>query len=310
MAFAGQGKETVTDPYISVVVTTRNDNYGENMRRRLDMFVQGLDLHQQKYPGLFELVIVEWNPPKDQEPLSTIIPSCTDLPIRIITVPNEYHLRTGVHRPLAEFPAKNVGLRRAKGQFVLISNPDILFSNNLVNRLAERNLKDGTVYRCDRYDFNGDGIESVDSCNYMEFAFQRIFRLHGMEGSLNIFTTGINTPIQIPIAPYNEKIVHTNGAGDFMLLSKTTAESAGGFYQGLACPGHHDSVSMVRFLNRGLKQDILKFPCIILHQDHDRNMLPETFNIAVVKETAQLTDKDLNWGFCGVEFEQWTNQQG
>ena len=64
----------MTNPYISVVVTTRNDNYGENMRRRLDMFVQGLDQCQQKYPGLFELVIVEWNPPKDQQSLSTIIP--------------------------------------------------------------------------------------------------------------------------------------------------------------------------------------------------------------------------------------------
>jgi hypothetical protein len=311
VAPVSKGKETLTDPYISVVVTTRNDNYGENMRRRLDMFVQGLDQHQRKYPGLFELVIVEWNPPGDQEPLSTIIPSCTDLPIRIITVPNEYHISTGVRRPLAEFPAKNVGLRRAKGQFVLISNPDILFSTDLVDRLAERNLKDGAVYRCDRYDFDGDGIESIDPCNYLEFAFRRIFRLHGMGGSWSIsITADTNTSIQIPIAPYNENIIHTNGAGDFMLISKTTAELVGGFYQGLACSGHHDSVSMTRFVNRGLKQGIFRFPCAILHQDHDRNMLPGTFNPTAVIETVQLADEDLNWGFCGVEFEQWTNQQG
>jgi hypothetical protein len=309
LASVGQGKETLTNPYISVVVTTRNDNYGENMRRRLDMFVQGLDQHQRNYPGLFELVIVEWNPPKDQEPLSTIIPSCTDLPIRIITVPNEYHISTGVRRPLAEFPAKNVGLRRIMGQFALISNPDILFSNNLVNHLAERNLKDGIVYRCDRYDFNGDGIESIDPCDYMKFAFQRIFKVHGLQGSLNIIAD-INMPIRIPILPYNKKIIHTNGAGDFMLISKTTAESAGGFYQGLACPGHHDSVSMMRFMNRGLTQGTFQFPCVILHQDHDRNILPGAWDPKAVLATAQLANEDLNWGFCGVEFEQWTNQQG
>jgi len=300
----------LTDPYISVGVTTRNDNYGENMRRRFDLFVQGLDQHQRKYPGLFELVIVEWNPPKDQPPLSTIIPSCTDLSIRIITVPNEYHISTGVRRPLAEFPAKNVGLRRIMGQFALISNPDILFSNNLVDCLAERNLEDGVIYRCDRYDFDGDGIESVDSCNHVGFAFQRIFKLHGMQGPQSV-TADIKMPTdQIPVSSYNEKTIHTNGAGDFMLISKTTAESAGGFYQGLACPGHHDSVSMMRFMRRGVKQGIFKFPCVILHQDHDRNMLPEAFNPAAVLETAQLADQDLNWGFCGVEFEQWTNQQG
>jgi hypothetical protein len=274
------------------------------------MFVQGLDQHQRKYSGLFELVIVEWNPPKDQAPLSTIIPSCTDLPIRIITVPNEYHISTGVRRPLAEFPAKNVGLRRIMGQFALISNPDILFSNNLVDRLAERNLEDGVIYRCDRYDFDGDGIESVDSCNYVGFAFQRIFKLHGMQGPQSV-TADIKMPTdQIPVSSYNEKTIHTNGAGDFMLISKTTAESAGGFYQGLACPGHHDSVSMMRFMRRGVKQGIFKFPCVILHQDHDRNMLPGAFNPAAVLETAQLADQDLNWGFCGAEFEQWTNQRG
>ena len=310
MASVSKGKETLTDPYISVVVTTRNDNYGENMRRRLNMFVQGLDQQQRKYPGLFELVIVEWNPPKDQEPLSPIIPSCTDLPIRIITVPNEYHSRTGVRRPLAEFPAKNVGLRRIMGQFALISNPDILFSHNLVDHLAERNLEDGIIYRCDRYDFDGDGIESVDSCNLVGFAFQRIFKLHGMQGQQSI-TADIKMPTdQIPISSYNEKTIHTNGAGDFMLISKTTAESAGGFYQGLACPGHHDSVSMMRFMAQGVKQAIFKFPCITLHQDHDRNMLPGAWDPVAVLETAQLVDEDLNWGFSGVEFEQWTNQQG
>ena len=300
----------MTNPYISVVVTTRNDNYGENMRRRLDMFVQGLDHHQQKYPGLFELVIVEWNPPEDQQPLSTIIPSCADLPIRIITVPNEYHLRTGVRRPLAEFPAKNVGLRRANGQFALISNPDILFSNNLVYHLAERNLADGIIYRCDRYDFDGDGIESVEPSDYIRYAFQRVFRLHGMRGPQSI-TADIKMPTdQIPISSYNEKTIHTNGAGDFMLISKATAELAGGFYQGLECSGHHDSVSMMRFMDQGVKQSIFKFPCFTLHQDHDRNIVPGAWDPAAVLETAQLANEDLNWGFPDIEFRQWTNQQG
>ena len=298
----------MTDPYISLVVTTRNDNYGENMRRRLDMFVRGLDLHQQKHPGLFELVIVEWNPPQDQEPLSTIIPACTDLPIRIITVPNEYHSQIGIRKPLAEFPAKNVGLRRAKGQFVLISNPDILFSHELVDQLAKKNLEDGIVYRCDRYDFDGDGIESIESRDYVRFAFQRIFRLHGMNGQQSL-TVDIEIPAtQIPISSYDEKTIHTNGAGDFMLISKTTAESVGGFYQGQACSGHHDSVSMMRFIIRDIKQGIFKFPCVILHQDHDRDVSREAWNPTAVFETAQSTDDDLNWGLKGIALKEWSNK--
>jgi len=297
----------MTDPYISVVVTTRNDNYGENMRQRLEMFVRGLDEHEKKYPGLFELVIVEWNPPEDQAPLNTIIPECNHLPIRIITVPNEYHLRTGVRRPLAEFPAKNVGLRRANGQFVLISNPDVLFSHDLISQLAKRNLQDGIVYRCDRYDFDGDGIDTVKPQDYIKFAFPRIFRLHGMKDQ-NSLTADVDlSENKIPISSYNGKTIHTNGAGDFMLLSKSAAESVGGFYQGLSCAGHHDSVSMLRFIARGLKQGIFRFPCAILHQDHDRNIMPGTWNPVEVLETAQIIEDDPEWGFKGIEFEQWTN---
>jgi hypothetical protein len=297
----------MTNPYISVVVTTRNDNYGENMRRRLDMFVKGLDCHQQKYPGLFELIIVEWNPPDDQAPLSTIIPSCTHLPVRIITVPGEYHGRTGFKRPLAEYHAKNVGLRRSAGKFVLISNPDILFSYNLVDQLAKRNLNDGIVYRCDRYDFDGDGIESIDPQDYIRFAFTRIFRLHGMNGQ-NSLTADIKMPTdQIPISSYDEKTIHTNAAGDFTLISKATAESVGGFYQGLRSPGHHDSVSMMRFIIRGLKQGIFRFPCTILHQDHDRNILPGQWDPISTLETAKAEGDEPDWGLNNIVLEQWTN---
>lgn len=298
----------MNDPYISVIVTTRNDNYGENMQRRLDMFIKGLDFYQKQYPGLFELVIVEWNPPDDRDPLSTIVIPCNDLHIRIITVPNEYHLRTGVRRPLAEFPAKNVGVRRAKGRFVLITNPDILFSQNLIDHLGQRNLEDGIVYRCDRYDFNGDGIESVEPRDYVRFASSRIFRMLGMEGTMSA-TVDIKMPSdQIPISSYNENTLHTNGAGDFMLISKETAESVGGFYQGLACEGHHDSVSMMRFAIQRVKRGIFKFPCITLHQDHDRNILPPPWDPKAVFETAKQIDDDPDWGFNSVNFKEWSNK--
>jgi hypothetical protein len=297
----------MSSPYISVVVTTRNDNYGENMQRRLDMFVCSLDHYQKKYPNLFELVVVEWNPPSDRGPLFEILPTCTDLPIRVITVPKVYHDMTGLTRPLAEWPAKNIGLIRSQSEFVLITNPDILMSPALVEYLARRELVTDVVYRCDRYDFDGTGIESVDPAQYVSFAFTKIFKLHGMhhQNSLTVPVDLANNG-NIPISTYNEHTVHTNGAGDFMLINKTTAQNAGGFYQGAKCQGHGDSVSMYRFMHRGVQQGLFKFPAVTLHQDHDRNVLPSKWNPSEVIETAQQDDSD-DWGLVGVELNEWRN---
>ena len=51
---------------------------------------------------------------------------------------------------------KNVGIRRARGQFVLATNIDILFSDELAKYLAARRLEPGRMYRIDRHDAMSD----------------------------------------------------------------------------------------------------------------------------------------------------------
>ena len=42
----------MADPYISVVIVARNDNYGENFLLRLNTFVRSLDYQVKNYPGI------------------------------------------------------------------------------------------------------------------------------------------------------------------------------------------------------------------------------------------------------------------
>jgi len=51
---------------------------------------------------------------------------------------------------------KNVGSRRSRGQFVLCTNIDIIFSNELVQLFASRTLEEGVLYRVDRHDIESD----------------------------------------------------------------------------------------------------------------------------------------------------------
>ena len=55
-------------PYISVIVTARNDNHGVNMLGRMQAFLDSWILQAQRYDLPSEIVVVEWNPPADRPP--------------------------------------------------------------------------------------------------------------------------------------------------------------------------------------------------------------------------------------------------
>src|SRR4051794_23666112 len=147
-------------PYLSVVVTTRNDDHGRNPRGRFQAFINCLTAQCQRVDLPAELIVVEWNPPGDRPPLREVLKWPVDplLETRIIQVPAELH-RTLKHAdalPLFQMIAKNVGIRRARGEFVLSTNIDILLSNALMDVIAERKLQRGVMYRVDRRDVEAD----------------------------------------------------------------------------------------------------------------------------------------------------------
>src|SRR5580700_4684597 len=81
-------------PYLSVVVTARNDDHGGNLLGRAQAFVNGLlnqcDLH--KLPA--ELIIVEWNPTQGRHRLGRALvwPAGEGFcEVRIIEVPATLH---------------------------------------------------------------------------------------------------------------------------------------------------------------------------------------------------------------------------
>ena len=55
-----------SDPYLSVVVTSRNDDHGASLLRRMQTFVNAFIGQCQRHHLEAELVLVEWNPPPDR----------------------------------------------------------------------------------------------------------------------------------------------------------------------------------------------------------------------------------------------------
>ncbi|KAF7726861.1 hypothetical protein EC973_008368 [Apophysomyces ossiformis] len=114
--------------YLTVVMVTRNDNYADNQYQRLQNAIDSTYLLAEKTKTLTELLIIEWNPPVGRRRVREVyrFRRSEYLTYRIITVPAQIHrsLHEDSQLPLYEYEGKNVGLRYARGEYVVCTNQE------------------------------------------------------------------------------------------------------------------------------------------------------------------------------------------
>lgn len=179
-----------SEPYLSVVATSRNDDHGGNLARRTQIFVDTLAAHCATFGLPAELVLVDWNPPSDRPPLAESIrwPAVTTgLALRVVTVPATIHARFA-HAdalPLFQMKAKNAGIRRARGRFVLSTNIDIVLSPELAARIARRKLRPGRLCRVERHDIEPMPPADASAAEIAAFCRQHVVRVNRRAGSVD-----------------------------------------------------------------------------------------------------------------------------
>jgi hypothetical protein len=181
---------TTERPYLSVVVVSRNDNHGGDLLLRTQAFLTNLATLAARHRVRTEVIMVEWNPPAGRAPLSESLewPDAQGWCVyRVVEVPPERHarLRHAEHLPLFQMIGKNVGIRRATGRFVMATNIDLLFSDELFEYLSRKPLRKGRYYRVDRYDVPTEvaAIDSVDDqLAYCANAVMRVNAKFGIVG--------------------------------------------------------------------------------------------------------------------------------
>jgi hypothetical protein len=182
-------------PYLSVVVTARNDDHGGNLLRRMQIFVNGWIAQCKRHGLSSELIVVDWNPPGERPPLMEALQWPADLgpcDVRFIQVPPELHHRYQHESalPLYQMIAKNVGIRRSRGRFILATNIDILFSDELMAFLAERRLEPGHMYRIDRHDAMSDVPLEATLDEQLEYCRTHLLRVNAREGTFPLTPDG------------------------------------------------------------------------------------------------------------------------
>ncbi len=158
LAEAAKGlRKTMPEPVFSFVATSRNDDHGGDVLRRTQSFIRRLGEQALRHEVRCELVLVDWNPPQGRAPLADVLawPAGSEwFSARVITVPPALHRELAFSKRLAMFQmiAKNVGIRRARGAYMIATNIDIIFSDELFHWLKSGEMREGALYRSDRWD--------------------------------------------------------------------------------------------------------------------------------------------------------------
>jgi hypothetical protein len=247
-------------PYVSFVTWGRNDGYTQDYVARTAKAITCLVRQLEAAALDSEIVVSEWNPPPERP----LLVDTLDLPrtsphvaITGIVSDPSHHLRFkgasehGMHSG----EAWNVGIRRARGQYILPKASDTFLSNETIERIARRDLEPDTMYRVDRYDVViPPTLWSLDG--------ERLL------ATLEALPAERNTPIrQLP--HWQLRDLHTNASGDFLLMAASWWHRLRGHPADdttLTLDG--DSLVMHAAAALGVKQCVWPAPCKVYKPRH------------------------------------------
>lgn len=289
-------------PYLSIVAASRNDDHGGDPLRRTQIFINCLARQATAHRLPVELILVDWNPVPDRPGLAGVLqlPAGTEAwcQARVITVPTALHARVKYADKLAFFQmiAKNAGIRRARGDFVLATNIDIIFSEELFRFLARRQLDRGKMYRTDRHDIQAGLSEHLTVAETLDYAWANPIRNHRRIGPRKLLSAlypsagpvrtctpdldavrrigGFDVQQQDGVwlvhAERTTSIehLHTNGCGDFKLISREGWEAICGYPEFEAFSFNIDSMGLVAAHYAGFEEVTLLPPCVCFHIEH------------------------------------------
>ncbi|MFT5070421.1 MAG: hypothetical protein ACI8V8_000381 [Chitinophagales bacterium] len=292
-------------PYLSIVVAVRNDNYGGDFNKRLYAALKWNTQLLETYKISSEFVLVNWNPISTNPPLLTEFefPKNRDfVRYKIIDVPPEFHQKYENEKvrksfPMYEFIAKNVGIKRSKGDFILCTNADILFSEEIIKEIANQSLKKGTLYRSVRIDYDSPNKFIQNEREIKQEVSGFFLRTGVIKSSIRLgfpikkhwcrFKDFIRT---IVFANWSRLLSNLdyrkerafiykfpfNASGDFALMDQFTFTTKARYPEDTLISTHADSLHLLQCLNAQL--EVEEFKGIVYHQEHLRRFNFNTKN--------------------------------
>ena len=309
-------------PYLSIVMCGNNARHTGDFVLRLQKCLDSIFHGAWKFQLDAELIFVEWDPPANRASLAkTIDWSRVSIPTRLITVPPS--LVTTIPNPrnvrFFEPWAKNVGIRRADGQFILVINADTVYPDEIMEFLSRKELDPACFYRINRHDVTYDHVERVPyeakipfrnrQTGVVEEVTRVMFKeTHVVGGQLSYiqranggFLPGEKWEGESRNGiPYSPDMLHFNAAGEFIMMTRDKWMEIQGWPE-TDYWGSVDGQVVWLAHTHGLKQVVFPYP--VYHTDHPRIQGSDKSH-PPWHDSKPWADKNTkaDWGFSTREF--------
>jgi hypothetical protein len=264
-------------PYISVVISGRNDEAMGDFSGRVQAFIDHFSIAAWAMNLSAEIIIVEWNPPASRPALVSVLNSAVPhnrLPIFIATVGAAMHARLSKasSTEFFEYAAKNVGIRLARGSWILVGNPDSLFTLPMLQFLSLQRLNPGYFYRAHRDNIGRGQWSSIGSKLWLQQPYGRLaqletrakFSLHwsSMEGGRQLVSDSSSGTCSFGNVPSSRQLLHAAQStdqpyavapGDFLIADSATWKELGA-YPDIINTAFLDYLQPCRMVGAGLKE--------------------------------------------------------
>lgn len=231
---------------ITITWVSRNDDHGGNLIPRIQASLDSLVEYRDMFGLDVEVAFVEWNPPTDTLSLRQVLSFPDNFPLRWYIVPPELHqkFQNWERFTLWNHIGTNVGMRRAKGNWVLATTHDIIFSKQMAQILAKEEFSSSCFYRAVRVDGHTNLKQDLSTEERIRQMVQNVIRIK---------------------SPSNGGLFF-RACGDFILMSREKWHSIRGYTEWPVLGMYFDGLLLCRAYAGGMKQGILHPQ--IYHMEH------------------------------------------
>ena len=255
---------------LSIVTVTRNDNHVEQMHERTQAFIDSIYFLAEKYGTNVELIVVEWNPPPDRPSMKEAFNFLNNHPYvscSIISVGSELHAqyRHADNLPLYQMIGKNVGIRRARGKFILATNIDVLLSEQLFTAITSASLETGKLYRSNRWDIDRSILTIKNPKEQLLACPKKVLKINYASGPSQ-YNKSEPPSLDHRISWFPD--LHTWACGDFQLMHRQDWAKVGGYSELDAYSYHIDSLFALTCYHAGISEHRFDNSHPHFHIDH------------------------------------------
>lgn len=278
---------------ITAVICGRNDNYGGFLNERATYSINSI------LDEVDEVIYVDWN--GEDKPLTDVINIKNRNKLKVIVVsPEKCKELMGEEnysrgQKMCEVLARNIGIRRANGDIIISTNPDVIFPKRYLIDHMINSLQENEMITLTKHDVELKDLDKQFSNNLNVEMLPILYGINSIRNRIMSPHISINKEI---IEKYPKQYHHTLASiicacGDFQIAHKTMWYKIKGFEESGIKRSYTDTQVQYKVIMAGGTVRASTFPPVY-HIEHERDNNPHLQNSMDMVETTQNTN---NWGF-------------